>query len=160
MAAEITTPSPPDTAQQNQRRMGNKGEISQNAHNGCVEELPPPPCVSTECPKCQGNLPLATAYTDLCLLPFLRRSSSPIPSLDLKSGSILRLHLPVPTRLFLTLIKTHQLCFVFIENPCSLQHPHSMEGALPPSPGAHLATVPGHCLGTVFPSLSMEQGSH
>lgn len=72
----------------------------------------PHPCMSksTECPSCQGNLPLPTANTHLYFLPFSRRSSSPIPSLDLKSGPILRLNLPVPTRLFVTLIKPHQLC--------------------------------------------------
>lgn len=42
MAAEQSHTVTSDTAQQNGAEWENKGKISQNAHNGCLEELPPP----------------------------------------------------------------------------------------------------------------------
>lgn len=114
-----------------------------------------------ECPNCQGNPPLPTGYTHLHLLPFLRRSSSPTPSLDLKSAPILTLDLPVPTRLFLTLIKPHQLyvlCLLNIPLHDNILTPQ--REPFHPALGPTLPLCRGGCLGMAFPSLSVEQGLH
>lgn len=109
------TPSP-QTLHSKTEQNGKIKEKSHKMHTMGAWRSCPHPCMSksTECSNCQGNLPLPTAHTHLHLLAFWRRSSSPTPSLDLKSGPILSLDLPIPTRLFLTLIKTHQLNVLYL----------------------------------------------
>lgn len=106
-----------------------------------------------KCPKCQGNLPLPTACTHLHPLPFFRRSSSPIPSLDLKSGSILRLDLPAPTRPFLTLMRTYQLCLCLLNIPpqYSILSPWRESSSQPWGPHCHCArSLPGDSVSITF----------
>lgn len=130
----------------------NKGKTPQNACNDCLEELPPPAYeqkhrVLSQIPGKSFSSPLHTA-TDT-FRPSPGRSSSPIPSLELKVS-------PSPPRLFLIPIKRRQLRFVCLFNILLLHSILTPEmQPLPQRHGAH----PDGCPVAIARGRSFHHGS-